>query len=168
MQPWVPALYYPWATLSSHYSPRRISHVYYDCSKLTGVYQRIQLRLWSLKSILRNASGTWTSNANVALGFRKNTWYQRLTAQQSQYLALNTASTQSQYSVRITGGLVRNTHCVRDLVPNRLIPNTHDLIANYETVMHVILSLLFVDVVYCVPRIRSVVYWVLGLSYIGY
>jgi len=52
-----------------------------------------------------------------------HTWCQRLIAQQSQYLACNAASTQSQYSVRITGGLVPNTHRVRDLIPTVEPPN---------------------------------------------
>ena len=42
-------------------------------------------------------------------------------AKDSQYLARNAASTQSQYSVRITGGrpcTCTQYHCVRDLVPN--------------------------------------------------
>jgi len=47
-----------------------------------------------------------------------NTWCQRFIAEQSQYLAHNAASTQSQYLVRITRGLVTNTHRVQDLIPN--------------------------------------------------
>jgi len=66
---------------------------------------------------------------NILIHDRPNTWYTIRNTQHWTYLMPkthcttvtipnNAASMQPQYSVRITGGLVTNTHHVRDLIPN--------------------------------------------------